>query len=101
MTGKLYGVGVGPERVLDRHHALGREAHLGAIDHRAQRRAVVIAKSEYDRAVLEREDTEAIIEIEGLTPAQRDEKARSRITEILHECCARGGAADKKTAVRA
>jgi nitrite reductase/ring-hydroxylating ferredoxin subunit len=43
----------------------------------------------------------AIIEIEGLSPAQRDEKARSRVVEILHECCARGSAADKKATVKA
>jgi hypothetical protein len=43
----------------------------------------------------------AVIEIEGLSPGERDEKARSRIIEILHECCARGGASEKKTAVQA
>ena len=43
----------------------------------------------------------AIIEIQGLSPDQRDQKARSRIIEILHECCAKGEGAEKKTAVKA
>ncbi len=42
----------------------------------------------------------AIIEIEGLSSDERDEKARSRIVEILRECCARSGAAEE-TAVKA
>jgi nitrite reductase/ring-hydroxylating ferredoxin subunit len=43
----------------------------------------------------------AIIETEGLSPDQRDEKARSRIVGILSECCARGSAAEKSAAVKA
>ena len=43
----------------------------------------------------------AIIEIEGLSPGERDEKARLSIVEILHECCTRSGTAEKKTAVQA
>jgi nitrite reductase/ring-hydroxylating ferredoxin subunit len=43
----------------------------------------------------------AIIEFEGLTPDERDESARTRIIEILRECCANGGAAEKQAPVQA
>jgi len=42
-----------------------------------------------------------IIELDGLAPDERDEKARLRIVEILQECSAASGAAENKTAVQA
>jgi len=41
-----------------------------------------------------------IIELDHLSPEQRDEKAKARIVRILEECCAKG-AGEKKTVVQA